>query len=1266
MDHVQTTLKVLKRPYKVWNFFSPHYIENRLKKSKIWKEGDRANKEAYTQISQLFKKNRRQFEYYNEAQLEENFIRPILSFLGHCFEVQPPIRDVFGIFKTPDYAFFTNKKEQDEALRCEDTYFSTAIALGEAKAWDENLDGRKRRENPSAQINTYLRISGVRWGILTNGRIWRIYCKDTSFRLKSFFEVDLIYLLEHGSLDEFKNFYLFFRKDAFVLDKEKKSLLDLILEESIHYATQISGDIKENVYEALKELCEGFLQYEKNQLKESDLSRIHNSALILLYRILFILYAEARELLPLDNNIYIQYSLDLLKRDIAGILDDPHRSYHPWDVFLWERLRNLFFLVNEGSENQKIPSDELFVPAYNGGLFDPNKYPFLESYKIPDTNLAQAIDLLARSRPQKGKQSEFIDYQTLEIRHLGSIYEGLLEFRVEIAEEDLVSVKKKGKEIYITLEEAKEKGYFFRNENVIEKGSLYPVAGQGERKATGSYYTPDYIVRYIVEHALTPLIEEMQKQYEDNAELIDAILGLNILDPAMGSGHFLVEATNFLSQKIIEFASQSKTDFTGETIDEIKRKVVERCIYGVDINPLAVELAKVSLWLDTISKDAPLNFLDHHLMCGNSLIGAKVDDLFKVLPATKLKGNVKPETQKSFSFKALQEKMREILPKLAQIQTLPSKNASDIKQKESLFEEISEDEKQFIELANTYMSAFFGNKVSQAQYDKMLGMLKEPKEEWDKLRKKDWFKKAQQIAEKRRFFHWEFAFPEIFFKSEGPEFHAVIGNPPYGRYHTLDKMERDYIRGRRLSFGSGDISEAFIHVSFLLSKYGNIGMIVPKVLTYVSNWRGIRRLLKKSLVYIADVSKAFEDVLYEQIIFGTCGKSDPKAVAVSGIIGGSIEELHHVSAENFSDDFYPLYLTNENEGIKEKIETCSSSLGKIYNYWYGKGGVIPKLSTEPSGAEILQGRDIDRYTELEHSRNFLSVDYLSQEEISKNEIEKIVVQDIVAHITKPFPHIKITSTIDANGRVALNTLTCVSQKSKDYSLTYLLSLLNSRLISWYVHHFIFNLAIRTMHYMPGYIERTPVRKISFSTLPSEQTKLLEKMKSLYEIYLSTKDQTQLLRFIESCASLEKCEDSVIESDKSDVIHDFLSFLSQKMLCLHEERDKEKRGFLRWLERELHVPIANLAKKKELKDYQGLTFIELLDTLKLNRKKIALDLDNREIQERIERELEASLSKLIPLVEAIELTDQLINQIVYRSYGLKEEEIAVLESFTGYY
>ena len=601
----------LPNAVKNQSLFSNYYLDSLIVKQPQWAQTPDIESD-YAAIKELFDATAPNGENLNEAQTEEGFIRPLLRKLGHVFEVQPALQTSRGV-KVPDYGFFASTDALNAAQPHinTDEFFKTALAVGDAKKWSRNLDRKTQdggdpfnNQNPNYQIDTYLRDTDKDWGILTNGRQWRLYHRQTSYRLDNFYEVDLAALLsENGGLDAFRYFYCLFQRDAFMPDPSGTSFLDLVLGESQQYTVAVSDDLKNRVYDALRWLIDGFLDFPRNRFDRanSPLDEIQTNCLILLYRILFILYAESRGLLPVENpNYAASYSLAALAETIHETLDRRDLII-PTISDYWARLRGLFTLINDGWDD--------LIPQYNGGLFNPTYHPFLEENELGNNALAQVIELLTRT-----EEGERIAYRDLDVRHLGDIYEGLLEYQPQIADQDLAIVSRRGSERV-------EPKSAPNQEVAYPKGAVYLLTDKGERKATGSYYTPDYIVRYIVENTLAPLCE---------GRSVDEILSLKILDPATGSGHFLVGVVDYLAEKLGTHPDAPHLTETGGEETELaywRRRVVESCVYGVDLNPMAVELAKLSLWLHTVAKGEPLSFLDHHIRCGNSLIGAKIENL---------------------------------------------------------------------------------------------------------------------------------------------------------------------------------------------------------------------------------------------------------------------------------------------------------------------------------------------------------------------------------------------------------------------------------------------------------------------------------------------------------------------------------------------------------------------------------------------------------------------------------------------------------------
>ena len=255
-------------------------------------------------------------------------------------------------------------------------------------------------------------------------------CKDKP--LDVYFEVDLASLLEKNDLEGFKYYYYFFRREAFLPNEAGEIFVERVLKGSADYAKEVSNNLKENVYRAMKKIAEGFFSWPENQLDFNDPTTrelIQKNTMILLYRLLFLLYAEGKGLLDLRNENYRDmHSFDKIKKEVAAKKDGPAEHYYlPTSTYLWDSLRNLFRLIDKGSRELKI-DHIIHIPAYNGGLFEPEENRQLDKWTIGDSFLADAIDLLSRSGIGEGGIG-FVDYSTLETRHPGSIYEGLLKYK---------------------------------------------------------------------------------------------------------------------------------------------------------------------------------------------------------------------------------------------------------------------------------------------------------------------------------------------------------------------------------------------------------------------------------------------------------------------------------------------------------------------------------------------------------------------------------------------------------------------------------------------------------------------------------------------------------------------------------------------------------------------------------------------------------------------------------------------------------------------
>jgi hypothetical protein len=1329
-------------PYRNNNLFSNYYLEKYLPESPEWKKKDHIA--VFEQIKNIYNRESASIKTLNEKQLENHFFNEIFSILGFIYEVTEPTE----ARNFPDYAFFFDRNGRDDAHKNKATipFFTNAVAIGEVKQWKVDLDKVSKNEyniseNPSLQIWTYLDDTQQKWGILSNGRIWRLYCKER--RRDNYLEVDLLRLIESNDIDTFRFFYYFFRKDAFVKSKEGQAFLDRVLNESQEYAQKIGDDLKDNVYWAMKRIAEGFVNQKSNHLDSRDsatLARVQNNTMILLYRFLFLLYAEGKGLLDLHDQRYREYySFHHIKHYIAETQDGPaNQRFDIVKSSIQSDLKDLFKLVDQGSESFGIPKTEYYIPAYNGGLFDPDKHPDLEHWEIGDKFLADAIDLLSRSKLKEGHR-DFVDYSTLEIRNLGSIYEGLLEYKLKIAESDLVVSDSE----WVTLDaynsSRKQKKTFadFAENDRVNAGNLYLATDKGERKSSGSYYTPDYIVNYIVKNTIGPVVEQKWKDaLERNEKCIDATLSINILDPAMGSGHFLVGAVDFLSQKLLEavqkdFEAGKIADTAPYTNDWARRDVVSHCIYGVDLNELAVELAKVGLWLTTISRDKPLSFLDHRLKQGNSLIGARLTNL-RYYPGKEPKEATQTELPTSISPRFIGH----ILSKIAELDAIEDNRLEDIKRKEKAFEEFKQlpEYQKAKGLANVYTATYFGSvitptekKSSEALYQDLVWAIAGDEKEWQSKTWHPWFKQATTIAQEKSFFHWELEFPEIFFDAgklrQNPGWDAVIGNPPYVRQESLEPEFKNYLQSIYESYsGITDLYVFFIEKSTkLLHQEGYYGVICSNKFMKANYGKKIREFIKKksSLLYIIDFGElpVFKDAATFPAIIITKKTTTPTQNFVFAPIKrlnfSSLDEEIKISEKRLdirSIDQDNWTLADDNVVIIiEKLKKIGIKLeeyvGGEINYGIKTGlnevFVINEnlkdtlIATDPKSTEVIKpfivGDDIRRY-HVDSKKQFLIftrrgiqiskypaiLNYLEQfkEKLmpkpklwvgddwngrKAGSYEWYEIQDSVDYFSdfeKPkiiYPVIaKVPRFTIDNDKFYSNDKTFIIPKN-DF---YLLGILNSKLIWLFLKNICSVLGDQDkggrLELRSVFMKDLPVRRVSLTTSTERRTSFTNEAKEMFRSFTQSADPQPLLVFIEARLAAQP--------EESDVVHDIIAFLAEQVLEMNKAKNAEIKTFLNFVESEIGASVDTLSNKTLIQEYYSNDFTKIVDVLVKNKSKIKVGYNPKSPTNR--KNLEAwhtdSCGKLKPLMTKIDATDALIDQIVYKLYGLTAEEIAIVE------
>jgi len=1340
-------------PHSNQGLFSDHYLEHYL--PPLTPDEAQDAQRLRDEIAQLLTKAAAQAAGKKEANVEHVLIRPALAKLGFVLEPQPPLPTAEAAL-APDYALFADDEQKATAGKHygKPEYFAHVLALAEAKKWGLSLGAtqakkpRARPTHPGAQLRQYLAESGVRWGILTNGQHWRLYEQDASRGGQRFYEVDLFALSRQADPDAWRYFYEFFRRQAFERDPERRCVLDKWLASSRDYALGLTKRLRDNVYEALRCLMDGFFAHEDNGLHwDSDAECVHDACLVLLYRLLFVLYAEARKLLPIDDSrTYLErYSLQQRKHEIADRLDRGN-GYDRFGTGLWNWLQNdLFRLVDKGDAR-------MGVAEYNGGLFrvDADHWPLHgRDVRLADCFVAQAIDLLARDQDPDVGANAFVDYSELGVRELGSIYEGLLEMKPHLATEPMIEVKRAGKDkgpsIIPDAEATPEQRQWNqkpRNKAArYEPGQVYLLTDRGERKATGSYYTPEYIVNYIVEHTLDPLltqcaaavargrpaverkIKRLEKAIAERRgraneaanrraieaaalELLEPYFQLKVLDPAMGSGHFLVGAAEFVTDAILTDPNRiPPPEPNGE--DEAlyyKRRVVERCLYGVDLNPLAAELAKLSLWLHTVQKDRALSFLDHHLRCGNSLIGARVEeDLGHEPPQLDKKGRLIFPVNKHVPMREVltAKHLQYLLDTFREMEEKPTLDAASEREKDSLFRAMEKAREPFRQAANLWLAPYFGVPVLPERYEEAVAALRSGlgSPEWKAVTKERWFKAAQQAAGQRRFFHWELEFPEAFFTPTGRKaevergFDAVIGNPPYVRPHKLSAEDKSYLWKRYEAFeAKSDLYACFMQLGTELARpHGFFGMIVSKGWLYLDSFVAIRdRILAtcaiNSLIELGP--GVFEEAAADTMVFTVRRETDAAQREASLVRVGKADSLRlpamarDLSQVTFTATYkhiFDLSLASPGAALKCKIEAVSVPLGKLAVLDFGlKTGddarFIRTAREAPQDRALLRGNDVFRYGYdyrgeyvwyvPERMRKHRST--ARPGEPARFECPKVLVKDTSSGLGAAF---------DGLGYYAKDVL--VIHDVRQVRPLYLLALINSRVLEY---HYL--TSFPTIHVQLNELSQFAIRRIHFTTPPKEGAALVRELKAAYTACAGRPDDVgqDSPRSPEAGAILTRIE-ALLPKDaegnflafkpgatggeeKSDVVHDFLAHLAEQMTQMHKDRQAETRRFLEWLETEIHHKVDDLRLKTKIAAYHEGDAEALLDALKANDKALDRVAHRSAFQSDLRREFEKSIAVLRPLKARIAATDWLIDQVVYRLYGLTQEEVAIVEGGGG--
>jgi len=421
---------------------------------------------------------------------------------------------------------------------------------------------RERRRSPHDELQAYLNLNKLtKWGIVSNGILLRILREFYHTTIKGYVEFDIENIFRERSFTDFRVLYRVAHASRFLQDSEGMCHLEHFYKESVAAGVAVGENLRKNVKRAIEALGNGFLTPEltEKMVQDDELCKNYHAELLkVVYRILFLLFAEQRAMLPTRDSLYAEeYSMNRLK-EIAETRKgkDDHRD-------LWEGLKITFHMLKDGCP-------ELKVFGYNGSLFDESEIPILSGLSCKNSDILTAVRHLTVVE-EEGVLKR-INYLDLGVEELGSIYESLLDFTPRVPPtEEIVDGER------------------------IPARSFFLDPRGAARKTTGSYYTSPLLIDELIKSALKPVVEDRLAKAFDKEK---ALLSIKVCDPACGSGAFLIAANNYMARELAKIRT-GQAEPPDREVRKARRDVLQHCIYGVDLNPMAVELAKVSLWINS-------------------------------------------------------------------------------------------------------------------------------------------------------------------------------------------------------------------------------------------------------------------------------------------------------------------------------------------------------------------------------------------------------------------------------------------------------------------------------------------------------------------------------------------------------------------------------------------------------------------------------------------------------------------------------------------
>lgn len=687
------------------------------------------------------------------TETRNQWIIPLLSLLGYDPEFQHKAEVING----KSYAISHRDTSRDS--------FPIHI-MGFRDSLDKKRLNSGPRMSPHALVQEYLNLTEHLYAIVTNGYLLRLLRDSTRLVKLSYLEFNIEQMMEEGIFSDFAVFYRLLHASRMPVNQEtvSESLIEGYHQDSLESGSRIRYGLSAAVKKSILTFANGFLNHPYNddlrrEVREAHISArdYHQYQLRLIYRLLFLMVIEERNLVfPIGADktkrdiYYNYYSVSRLRRLVGKryLADSRHKDY-------WVALKNTFRLFE--AEKYGKPLD---IKPLAGDLFSFGALGELNNASLNNKVLIECLtNLSIFSNPVTGQKMR-VNYAALNVEEFGSVYEGLLEYAPSITEE--------GQCLHFSF----------------AKGS--------ERSLTGTHYTPDELVTPLIKHSLEYVIEDKLKkasqQHRQNPGLDlrqfqeERLLSITVCDVACGSGHILLNAARRIATELA-YVRTGEEQPSPMAFRAAVRSVIRNCIYGVDINPLAVELCKVGMWLEAHNPNEPLNFLDHRIKCGNAIVGlAHKDELengiameaFKWLPEDdkdivamfrKLnKKEIKGRDQRSFDFeKSVGRNLKTALERLNKVFAMPEHTPEEIAAKQKAYNEL-QDSRELRDLgiiADIQVAQFFIPKTKE-NAQKIIT----DEQYWRHLRGElplqgQAVPMAMAVAHKKRFFHWFLEFPQV-------------------------------------------------------------------------------------------------------------------------------------------------------------------------------------------------------------------------------------------------------------------------------------------------------------------------------------------------------------------------------------------------------------------------------------------------------------------------------------------------------------------------